>query len=265
VLVDGKPSRPAAPARPGSEVRIVPPAPLPSRAEPEDMPIDVVHADEHLVVLDKPPGLVVHPAPGHWKGTLVNAFLHHFGPAAGEPLRPGVVHRLDRGTSGLLVITRTDAARALLSAQFAKHTALREYLAIAVGRPPDRATTDTLYGRHPRHRKRFSSRVREGKRAVTHVRVIERLHGAALVAARLETGRTHQVRVHLADAGFPLLGDDVYGRTPQGARLAAAASALGRPALHARLLGFVHPATGLEMRFEREPPQDFQDALQALR
>lgn len=265
VLVDGRRVRPSAKTRAGHEVRITPPAPLPSRAEPEAIPIDVVHSDESLVVVNKPPGLVVHPAPGHWKGTLVSAILHRFGPVEGEPLRPGIVHRLDRGTSGLMVVTRTEAARASLSAQLAAHTTLREYVAIVRGQPREKATFDTKYGRHPKDRKRFSSKVKVGKRAVTHVALVERLAGAALVSARLETGRTHQVRVHLADAGFPLVGDPTYGGRGGDERIAEVARALGRPALHARVLGFVHPATGQAVRFEVEPPEDFRRALEALR
>jgi 23S rRNA pseudouridine1911/1915/1917 synthase len=265
VLVDGHKARPSQKARAGSEIEVRPPAPLPSRAEPEEIPLAIVHADESVVVVDKPAGLVVHPAAGHWRGTLVNAFLHRFGAAPGEPLRPGIVHRLDKGTSGLIVVTRTEAARASLAAEFAAHTVEREYVAIARGRVPDRVTFDTLYGRHPRSRTRFSSRVRTGKRAVTHVRVLERLAGAALVSARLETGRTHQVRVHLADAGHALVGDDTYGGRVGDEQIAAVGRALGRPALHARVLGFVHPVTGEKMRFEREPPEDFARAVAALR
>jgi 23S rRNA pseudouridine1911/1915/1917 synthase len=210
--------------------------------------------------------MVVHPAPGHPGGTLVNALLHHFGALPGEDAeRPGIVHRLDALTSGVMVIARTPAAREGLMALFATHAIERAYLAIAVGHPPEQITYETLHGRHPRDRKRFSSRVTRGKRALTHVETIERLHGAALVRCTLETGRTHQIRVHLADHGFPLLGDPTYGKTPKDARVRAAASALGRQALHAAVLGFAHPITGEPLRFETPPPSDFQAALSALR
>ena len=251
----------------GQRVIARPAAPPPSVAIPQDLPLDVVFEDEHLIVVDKAAGMVVHPAPGHPDGTLVNAVLHHFGALPGEdPMRPGIVHRLDALTSGVMVIARTAAAREGLMRLFATHDLERAYLAIATGVPKQlRVTYDTLHGRHPVHRKRFSSKVDRGKRAVTHVERIERLHGAALMRCTLETGRTHQIRVHLADAGFAVLGDPVYGGVRKDPRLRAAAEALGRQALHAAILGFVHPITGVAMRFEREPPAEYQAALAALR
>jgi 23S rRNA pseudouridine1911/1915/1917 synthase len=209
--------------------------------------------------------LVVHPAAGHDRGTLVNALLHHTEVERGEdPRRPGIVHRLDKDTSGVMVVARTDAVREALSAQFASHAIEREYEAICLGTPPPAITFDTLIGRHPTERKRFSSKVRTGKRAVTHVRALRAFAGAALVRCRLETGRTHQIRVHMADHGYPLLGDPLYGKPPKDAALRAIGAALGRQALHARVLGFVHPLSGERLRFEVEPPADFARALGSL-
>ncbi len=249
-------------ARAGLVLRIEPAPPPPSDALPENIPLTILYEDAFLIVLHKPAGLVVHPAPGHQSGTLVNALLHHTEVELGaDPRRPGVVHRLDKDTSGVMVVARTDAAREGLSALFAAHDIERVYEAICLGKPPPRVTYDTLIGRHPVDRKRFSSQVRRGKRAVTHVERLREFVGASLVRCQLETGRTHQIRVHLADHGFPLLGDALYGRQPKEARLRAASEALGRQALHARVLGFVHPVTGQRLRFEVEPPEDFQRAL----
>ncbi len=251
----------------GQQIVVRPAAPPPSTAIPQDLPLTVVYEDEHLLVVDKAAGMVVHPAPGHPDGTLVNALLHRFGSLPGEdPMRPGIVHRLDALTSGVMVVARTAEAREGLMRLFAAHDIERAYLAIATGAMKQPTTTyDTLHGRHPVHRKRFSSKVDRGKRAVTHVERLESLHGATLVRCTLETGRTHQIRVHLADAGFAVLGDPVYGGVRKDPRLRAAAEALGRQALHAAVLGFVHPITGATMRFEREPPEEYQAALAALR
>jgi 23S rRNA pseudouridine1911/1915/1917 synthase len=265
VQVDGRVAVAKSKAKAGQVVVIVPAPPPVSDALPEAIPLDILFEDDHLIVLHKPAGLVVHPAPGHAGGTLVNAILHHTEIELGaDPRRPGVVHRLDKDTSGVMVVARTDVAREGLSALFARHDLEREYEAIALGTTPPAVTYDTLYGRHPVERKRFSSKVRGDKRAVTHVRTVRALHGASLVRCRLETGRTHQIRVHMADHGHPLLGDPVYGRTPKDATLRDAAEALGRQALHARVLGFVHPVTAKAMRFEVEPPADFRAALEKL-
>lgn len=252
--------------RAGTLVAVRPAPPPVSEARAQPIPIEVLHEDEHLVVVSKAAGMVVHPAPGHPDGTLVNALLHRTTfRDGGDPMRPGIVHRLDKDTSGVLVVARTAEAREALVALFKAHDIERRYEAIVVGHPPPSVTYDTLHGRHPVDRKRFSSRVARGKRAITHVETQELLHGAALVHCRLETGRTHQIRVHLADAGTPVLGDPVYARPPKDERLRAAHVALGRQALHAAVLGFVHPVTGAPMRFEAPPPADFQAALAALR
>lgn len=266
VEVDGQTAKAKLRPRAGQRVTVRPAPPETSAAVPQAIPLDVVFEDADLIVVNKPAGMVVHPAPGHADGTLVNAVLHHFGGLPGDaPERPGIVHRLDALTSGLLVIARTERAKRELVARFSTHDIERAYLAIVTGHPPAAVTWDTLHGRHPRDRKKFSSRVAKGKRAVTHLEVLERLHQSALVRCTLTTGRTHQIRVHCADHGFPLLGDPVYGRRLKDPRLRVAADALGRQALHAAVLGFVHPVTGDRMHFEREPPADFQRAVQALR
>lgn len=265
VQLDGQPATSKSKARSGQRVDVRPLPPPPSEAVPQDIPLNVLHEDEDLLVIDKPAGLVVHPAAGHADGTLVNAVLFHTKVEDEESARPGIVHRLDKDTSGVMVIAKSTRAREGLIAQFKTHDIERAYVAIAVGAPPNNFTLDTLHGRHPVHRKKFSTRVPRGKQAITHVRVLERLHGAALVECRLDTGRTHQIRVHLAEAGYPLLGDPLYGSTPKDDPLRAAAKALGRQALHAGVLGFVHPVTGENVRFTSPPPADFQTAVQSLR
>lgn len=265
VTAEGRALLPKDKAKAGMVVRIQPAPPPVSEAEPEDIPLHVLYEDAHLLVLDKPAGLVVHPAPGHASGTLVNALLHHTQIAqGGDPLRPGVVHRLDKDTSGIMVVARTARAHEGLGALFSSHSIERVYEAICVGAAPQQATYAGLIGRHPTDRKRFSSCVARGKHAVTHLTKLRDLHGASLVRCQLETGRTHQIRVHLSDHGLPLLGDPVYGRRPADERVKAAASRLGRQALHARVLGFRHPITGERLRFETPPPADFVLALAAL-
>jgi len=266
VSVDGAAARVSAKVRAGQRIDVLPGPPPSSDALPQDIPLVILFEDADLLVVDKPAGLVVHPAAGHADGTLVNAILHHtrIEDEASQP-RPGIVHRLDKDTSGVMVVAKTVSARVVLVRAFAAHDLERMYLAIAVGAPADVMTLDTLHGRHPSDRKRFTTKTTRGKRAVTHLRVRERLHGAALVECRLETGRTHQIRVHLADAGFALLGDPVYGKPPRDPRLRAAASTLARQALHAQLLAFAHPISGEPLRFETAPPSDFAAALAALR
>ncbi len=268
VRVRGAPAKASAKLRAGDEVTLVIPPPEPVEAEAEDIPLTVVFEDPHLMVVDKPAGLVVHPARSHPSGTLVNAVLHHADvDDDADPLRPGIVHRIDRFTSGLLVVAKTPAAREGLVARFKARDIERAYLGLTEGVPPARVTWDTLHGRHPTDRVRFSSRVREGKRAVTHAEVLEALAGgaAALVRCTLETGRTHQIRVHLTEAGYPLLGDALYGRRARDEGVRRVAEALGRQALHAAVLGFAHPVTGAPLRFESPLPADFAAALEALR
>jgi 23S rRNA pseudouridine1911/1915/1917 synthase len=277
VLINGQPCRARQELVVGSVVEVEPgPAPTTTAVPDASVHVDVVFDDEHLMVVNKPAGLVVHPARGHATGTLVNGLiaLGTFDEPAADPrdpqghLRPGIVHRIDKDTSGLLVISKTDAARESLKLQLASHQVERVYSAITCG-VPRLLEISTLYGRHPKSRLRFSSKVREGKTAATHVRVIEVLANAhaALVECRLQTGRTHQIRVHLTEqAQSPLLADELY-RTEKSndPTLQGAAELIGRQALHAGVLGFVHPVTGESLRFEVPAPADFDAALMALR
>lgn len=265
VTLDGKPARAKDKPKAGARVVVRPLPPPPSAAIPQDIPLEILFEDAHLVVLMKPAGLVVHPAPGHPDGTLVNALRFHVEVADGDPERPGIVHRLDRDTSGVMVVAKTERAREGLIGLFSKHDIDREYVAIAQGVIAQPLRIETLHGRDPHDRKKFTSKVREGKVAITHVQPLEKLAGATLVRCTLETGRTHQIRMHLAEHGAPLLGDPVYGKPSKDRAVRAVSNALGRQALHARLLGFKHPATGAALRFEAEPPADFQAALAALR
>ena len=259
--------------RPGTTVTItVVPPPVPD-ARPQDIPLSIAYEDHALIVVHKPAGLVVHPAAGHPDGTLINALLHHDPALAdvGDSLRPGLVHRLDKDTSGLLVVARTAAAHAHLARQFASHTVQRRYRAICLGRLRDDALRiETLYGRHPRHRKRFSGRVTKGKQAITHVRVLARSALCSLVDCRLETGRTHQIRAHLAERGHPIAGDELYGgvrnhpRTHRTVGDIAAVKRLSRQALHAWLLGFEHPDSGERMRFVQPWPEDLRAVADRL-
>lgn len=258
----------------GDAIEVVVPAPEPLEVLPEPIPLVVLFEDSELIVIDKPAGLVVHPAAGHARGTLVNALLHHCKDLAGigGVLRPGIVHRLDKDTSGVMVATKTDRAHAALTAAFAAKSRgesgglERTYLALTSPAPPTKAgTLRTLYGRHPIHRKKFSSKVASGKAAVTHWTIEEMLHDSALVRFRLETGRTHQIRVHASDHGWPLIGDPVYGHKPRDERLAEVARKLGRQALHAATLAFAHPVSGERLEFTSELPEDMQSALAALR
>ncbi len=269
VTVDGAVKRASDKVRAGSEVVVVPAPPPKTAAEGETgIAFEVLYQDDALLVVDKPAGLVVHPAKGHATGTLVNGLLgmgvFRSLDALGDD-RPGIVHRLDKGTSGVMVVARTSEAREGLKEQFAAHTIERAYEAICVGDVAAR-TIATLHGRHPTDRVKFSSKVANGKRAVTHVAVIARLHDglATHVRCTLETGRTHQIRVHLAEAGTPVLADPLYGKAPKSPLLREIAEALGHQALHARVLGFVHPISDRKMRFEAPPPADFGSALSAL-
>ena len=276
VKVDGKICRPKQQVRGGARLEVEPSEPPPSSAVPDaSVTFRVLHEDPHLIVVDKPAGLVVHPARGHATGTLVNGLLARggFERASADTrdpngaVRPGVVHRIDKDTSGILVVAKDEPTREGLKQQLSSHSMERVYRAITLGVPPN-GKLETLYDRHPRSRLRFTSQTNQGKRAVTHVRVVEVLARgrAAFVECRLETGRTHQIRVHLSEqTKTPLLSDWLYGKTPASPELAPIAETLGRQALHAAVLGFVHPATQQTLRFESELPEDLQRALSALR
>jgi 23S rRNA pseudouridine1911/1915/1917 synthase len=268
---------PAETVRAGAHYRLVPPAPVPATPRPQAIPFAIVHEDADLLVLDKPPGLVVHPAPGNEEGTLVNALIAHFGdslPGIGGERRPGIVHRLDKDTSGLMVVAKTEAALARLSAAFLARDLDRAYLALCWGLPsPAAGEVEGAIGRDPRERKRMAvvSAQGRGKPALTRYRTLAH-HAAAvsLLECRLATGRTHQIRVHLASRGHPLVGDPVYlRRIPAHARLLEdgtrrALLDFPRQALHAVRLGFAHPRSGVRMLFSSPPPADLQGLLQQL-
>ncbi|MGF1553529.1 MAG: RluA family pseudouridine synthase [Paracoccaceae bacterium] len=291
---DGRPA-PARGARAvaGTRWHLALPETVDAGIVPEAIPLAVAHEDEHLIVVDKPAGMVVHPAPGAASGTLVNALLAHCGASLagiGAERRPGIVHRIDKDTSGLIVAAKTETALAGLAAQFAAHTIERVYRAVLWGVPDPadprlaglpavtlagrRVMVDAALARHPADRKRMAVRP-GGRRAVTHLATVEPLGPgerpwASLVECRLETGRTHQIRVHASHIGHPLVGDPVYGharrRAPRSAGEAgAAAEGFARQALHAARLGFVHPASGERLSFEAPPPADFDELLRRLR
>ena len=270
VLVDGRAiTRPAAKVQVGADLSVDIPPPVPAGARPQDLPVRLVHEDSDLVVVDKDAGMVVHPGPGHAEGTLVNALLFHVGDLSGVGgvERPGIVHRLDRGTSGLLVAAKNDAAHRHLSAQFASHRAGRRYLALCLGVPAEASgTIQSFLARHPTDRLRQASTTEgRGRLAVTHWRKAGSSLGCSLVECSLETGRTHQVRVHLSESGWPILGDPLYhrrGRQPPDVLRGLLPA--DRPMLHAWELRFEHPSTGEPLRFASPPPEDFRAAAAAL-
>ncbi|MFK7927042.1 MAG: RluA family pseudouridine synthase [Myxococcota bacterium] len=273
VQVDGTVVRkPSTAVMLGAIVRVQVPEPRPLGTPAQDLPLDIVYQDTDLVIVNKAAGMVVHPGPGHREGTLVNALLHHVQDLAGigGVERPGIVHRLDRGTSGLMVVAKSDAAHKALSAQFAAHTAGRTYVAIVYGVPTATAgTSRSRLARHVRDRFRYASTEEEGagKEAITHWRRLGAADGVAVVQCTLETGRTHQVRVHLTESGHPLLGDEVYraGRTRLASDAREQVRALAvRPMLHARALSLDHPTTGERMTWTVEPPPDFALLAEAL-
>ena len=243
------------------------PLPTAMSNEPQDIALEIVFEDDHLLIVDKPAGLVVHPAAGNLDGTLVNALLHHCAgrlSGIGGVVRPGIVHRIDKDTSGLLVVAKTDPAHEGLSAQFANHSIDRRYMAIVAGRPQSTGTIDAPLARSPHDRKKIAIQPR-GKRAVTHYTLLEPLRHGALIECRLETGRTHQIRVHMASIGHPLIGDPVYGRNRPEHRDVLRELYFKRQALHAAHLGFIHPVTSAAMAFESKLPHDIQSLLTALR
>ena len=259
--------------KPGQQVTLVVPPPADEMPRAQAIPLSIAHEDEHLIVVDKPAGLVVHPAPGNPDRTLVNALVAHCGASLsgiGGVRRPGIVHRLDKDTSGLLVAAKNDAAHRGLAAQFATKRLSRTYRAVVWGRPrPAEGRIEGAIGRDPRNRKRMAVRAHGGKPALTYYRVLQS-PGAlwSVVECRLATGRTHQIRVHLAHAGHPLLGDALYGgsrRRRMGEQGRAALAHCPRQALHAAGLGFVHPVSGAPLSFESPLPADMQRLIEALR
>ncbi|HUG52724.1 MAG TPA: RluA family pseudouridine synthase, partial [Vicinamibacteria bacterium] len=272
VLLDGRAARSSARLRGGEEVTVEVPDPVRALPAAEDLPLDVVFEDDRLLVLDKPAGMAVHPGAGRASGTLVNALLHRVRDLSGigGVLRPGIVHRLDRGTSGLMVVAKDDESHRALAAQFASREVEKEYLAVVHGVPRARqGVIESAIGRDPVHRKKMSVRAPRGRSARSSYTVVEALDGSALLRVRIHTGRTHQIRVHLASLGHPVAGDATYGgaRTPSSRRPAArdALAALSRPALHAGRLAFVHPGTGRRVAFESPLPRDLADLLERLR
>jgi 23S rRNA pseudouridine1911/1915/1917 synthase len=278
LIADGKVSINGAPASSPStkvsagyrfEIRVPPAAE--AESQPQDIPLDVVFEDDHLIVINKPAGMVVHPAAGNPDGTLVNALLHHCAgqlSGIGGVARPGIVHRIDKDTSGLLVVAKSDSAHEGLATQFADHSIHRRYLAVCAGHPnPAESTIETRLGRSDANRKKMAvleKNSSRGKHAITHYSVQQRYAEAALLECRLETGRTHQVRVHCASIGHALLGDPLYGRTPKPLKSLLTRLRFARQALHAAELGFVHPISKENLRFETELPDDMRELIDEL-
>jgi 23S rRNA pseudouridine1911/1915/1917 synthase len=276
VSVAGKPVRPKDTARTGETVTVSVPDPEPTHIAPEPIPLEIVYEDADLLVVNKPPGLVVHPGAGNRSGTLVNALVHHLPglAAVGGVERPGIIHRLDKGTSGLLLVAKNDITHRRLTAAMSRREIKRTYQVLVWGIPdPPEGRMDAPIARHPRDRKRMAV-VEGGREAATRYRVRQDFGWAAWVECELETGRTHQIRVHLGHIGHPALGDPAYGggprralNLPQGLRRLArvVTGALQRPALHAARLGFPHPTTGSPVTLETQLPEDFAGVLEILR
>ncbi len=261
VTLNGKPVKKNYKTVSGDELVVALPDPAPVDIVPQDIPLDVVYEDEDVIAVNKPVGLVVHPAAGHPDGTLVNALLYHCGESLSGingALRPGIVHRIDRDTSGLIIAAKNDFAHLALAAQLQEHSMYREYEAVCVGNlKEDQGTVNAPIARHPTDRKKMAVNFLQGREAITHWTVLERFPGYTHIQCRLETGRTHQIRVHMAHTGHPLLGDVVYGSKKPWPGLAG-------QCLHARRLSFVHPRTGERMTLECPLPDWFQEVLTKL-
>lgn len=272
VQVGGRRAKAGLRLRENDEVTLTLPEVQRLEVQAEAIPLKVLYEDRHLIVVDKPAGMVVHPGAGNDSGTLVNALLHRCPDLAGIGgiLRPGIVHRLDKDTSGVLVVAKDDLTHRYLSEQFKKHTAKREYKGIVFGLLPDEGRVNAPIGRHPAQRKKMSARPRKGREARTNWRVLERFRSFTLAEFRLETGRTHQIRVHLSSLGHPILGDPLYGGRKRLAHinplpLRQGLQKMRRQALHAATLGFVHPATGETLEFSSPLPGDLAEAIALLR
>jgi 23S rRNA pseudouridine1911/1915/1917 synthase len=269
--VDGKAVRVSHRLRTGETVCLRKPPPIPSEIVPEEIPLNILYEDEALIVIDKPAGMVVHPAAGNFQGTLVNALQFHCRilSGIGGVMRPGIVHRLDKGTSGLMVAAKSDEAHRHLTEQFTKRLVSKHYTALVHGNVrEDEGVVDAPVGRHPVERKKMSTKSRRGKAALTRWKVLERFGGFTLLEAKIETGRTHQIRVHLSAMGHPVVGDSVYGgskRAIETPALRAGLKKLNRQALHASRLSFIHPVTGQEMSFLSPLPADIAGVCEYLR
>ena len=260
VQVDGRTVKPNYKVALEDRIMVTPPPTESTEIEPQDIPLDVIYEDSDVIVINKPRGMVVHPAAGHPDGTLVNALMHHCKDLAGVggELRPGIVHRIDKDTTGLLMAAKNDLAHHALADQLKEHTVTRKYIALIHGNlPHDHGTIDAPIGRDPQDRKLFKVTDRGGKHAVTHFAVLERLGDFTVVELKLETGRTHQIRVHMKYIGYPLAGDPVYGRNKT--------IALPGQALHAAVLGFKHPRSGEYLEFEAPLPDDMRHELEGIR
>lgn len=274
ITVNGRSAKASTKLKGGEVLAITLPAPEPTEALPEDIPINILYEDHDIIVIDKVAGMVVHPAAGHAGGTLVNALLFHCTDLAGigGELRPGIVHRIDKDTSGVIVATKNDQSHQHLAAQFKDHTINRRYIALIHGYPGNNSgTIDQPIGRHPTQRKKMSTKARNGKRAVTHWKVLKQFHTdrLSLVEFKLETGRTHQIRVHFAEINCPLVADPLYGNRSRltaikDSELRALIGRLPGQALHARSLGFIHPTSGKYLEFFSEIPDTLQDIIAYL-
>lgn len=244
----------------GDIISLKVPDPIETDAKPENIPVDIVYEDESLLVVNKPKGMVVHPAPGNYSGTLVNALLYHCGKTLSGingVIRPGIVHRIDKNTSGLLIVAKTDTAHFGLAEQIKNHSFTREYEAVAMGRFKTQSDTiNAPIGRNPKDRKKMCVTDKNSKNAVTHYEVIEQYEKCAHLRLRLETGRTHQIRVHLSYMGHPVLGDEVYGKSYNG---------INGQCLHAKKIGFIHPVSNEYMEFDSVLPDYFKEILRKVR
>lgn len=278
VLVNGSAEKASYIMQPGDKIEISIPKPPPPKAKPEEMDLDIIYEDDELLVVNKPPDMVVHPAFGNWSGTLVNGLMHHtdknLSKTGKGTHRPGIVHRLDKDTSGLLVVAKNDETHQMLSKQFSKKKAKRTYWALVWGNPPEEGTIEGNLGRSPRDRKVMAVLKEGGKTAVTHFKRLEEFDHLALLEVSLETGRTHQIRVHMQFNGYYVFGDTTYGGDTvrygpnTGSRKKMfnnLFARLPRQALHAKTLGFVHPASGKFVEFDSELPEDFQFVLDKIR
>lgn len=262
VQMNGKPVKASTKTAVGAVIALTIPEPEEPEILPENIPLDILYEDSDVILINKPKNMVVHPAAGHYTGTLVNALMYHCrGDLSGinGVLRPGIVHRIDKDTTGVLIVCKNDRAHNALAEQLKKHSITRKYRAIVCGNlKEDEGTVDAPLGRHPQDRKKMAIVRSGGKRAVTHYRVLERFGNDTYIECQLETGRTHQIRVHMASLGHPLLGDEIYGRAKSPFKLEG-------QTLHAMVLGFIHPTTGEYMEFEAPLPEYFEKLLEKLR